>query len=236
LSRLFKFKQFSLDDSGAAMKLGTDAVLLGCLAEHPAPVTVLDIGTGSGVIALQLAQRFEEAAVTALEIDASAAAQAQSNFEASSWSQRLQLVQTDVTQWEPAQLFDMICCNPPFYPNSYPIADAQRRVARSQEQLNFEQLAHSVARLLQKDGIFWVILPAEGMPDLQQCLAKAGLYLQTRISIYPKIDKSCNRQIAAYRKTASASVTERSLCIRLADNSYTEAYKELTSAFYLQLK
>lgn len=218
------------------MKLGTDAVLLGCLAEHPAPVTVLDIGTGSGVIALQLAQRFEGAAVTALEIDASAAAQAQSNFEASSWSQRLQLVQTDVTQWEPAQLFDMICCNPPYYQNSYPIADAQRRVARSQEQLNFEQLAQKVASLLQEDGVFWVILPVNGMADLQQHLATAGLHQQTSISIYPKADKSCNRQVAAFGKTASASVTERSMCIRLADNSYTHEYKQLTEAFYLALK
>ena len=218
------------------MKLGTDAVLLGCLAEHPAPTNILDIGTGSGIIALQLAQRFEKAVVTALEIEGDAAAQAQHNFDSSAWAQRLQLVKADVIQWQPAQRFDLICCNPPYYQNTYPIANTQRRVARSHEQLGFEQLAQSVARLLSDDGVFWVILPVDGLSDLQQCLSKAGLYPQTLISILPKIDKVCNRQVAAFRKHASAKIEERLLCIRLADNSYTAEYKQLTEAFYLQLK
>jgi tRNA1Val (adenine37-N6)-methyltransferase len=236
LSRLFRFKQFGLDDSGAAMKLGTDAVLLGCLAEHLAPTNILDIGTGSGVIALQLAQRFEGAAITALEIEVAAAAQAQRNFEASAWDNRLQLVHADLAQWQPAQLFDLICCNPPYYQNTYPIADAQRRVARSHEQLSFEQLAQSVASLLADDGVFWVILPVDGLSDLQQCMARAGLYPQTIISIYPKADKACNRQVAAFCSRISVKIEEWSLCLRLADNSYTAEYRRLTEAFYLALK
>jgi tRNA1Val (adenine37-N6)-methyltransferase len=218
------------------MKLGTDAVLLGCLAMHPAPTKLLDIGTGSGVIALQLAQRFAEALVTGLEIEPGAAAQAERNFKSSAWANRLQVVQADLVDWQPTELFDMICCNPPYYQNSFPIANEERRLARSHAQLSFEQLAQSVARLLQTDGVFWVVLPIDGMQALQLCLSKTGLFPHTIISIYPKSGKACNRQVAAFRKTAVDNIAMSSLCIRLADNSYTEEYKQLTADFYLQLK
>lgn len=218
------------------MKLGTDAVLLGCLADHPAPTAVLDIGTGSGVIALQLAQRFTQAAITALEIEFHAAEQARSNFERSPWPHRLQLVQADVADWQSAQLFDLICCNPPYYENSFPIADGARRMARSHTQLSFEQLANCVASLLQVDGYFWVVLPVAGMQKLRAELALHGLFPAEIISIVPKENKLCNREIVAFKKGNTTEVIAHSLLIRAADNSYTEEYKKLTAAFYLQLK
>jgi tRNA1Val (adenine37-N6)-methyltransferase len=236
LSRLFKFKQFELDDSGAAMKLGTDAVLLGCLATHPAPAKLLDIGTGSGVIALQLAQRFAEALVTGLEIEPGAAAQAEHNFKSSAWANRLQVVQADLVDWQPAELFDMICCNPPYYENSFPIAEEARRIARSHTQLSFEQLAKNVAALLKADGYFWVVLPVAGMQKLRGELALYGLFPAEIISIFPKENKVCNREIAAFKKGNTCPEIARSLSIRAADNSYTEEYKKLTEAFYLHLK
>jgi tRNA1Val (adenine37-N6)-methyltransferase len=218
------------------MKLGTDAVLLGCLVDHPAPTAVLDIGTGSGVIALQLAQRFAEASITALEIEIHAAEQARSNFERSPWSHRLQLVQTDVADWQSPQLFDLICCNPPYYENSFPIAEEARRMARSHTQLSFEQLANCVASLLKVDGYFWAVLPVAGMQKLRTELALYGLFPAEIISIFPKENKSCNREIVAFKKGNTTQVTARSFFIRAADNSYTEEYKKLTEAFYLQLK
>ena len=218
------------------MKLGTDAVLLGCLADHPHPTHILDIGTGSGVIALQLAQRFENAQVLGLEIETDAAHQAQLNFKNSPWADRLSLTQADVTTWQSELSFDLICCNPPYYENGFPIADDQRRLVRSNELLSFEQLALSVARLLRADGSFWVILPTAGMQKLCGWMALSGLYLQEITFIYPKINKACNRQIAAFRALSPEAIEEHTVCIRSEDNSYTDTYKALTAAFYLQLK
>lgn len=218
------------------MKLGTDAVLLGCYASHADPKTILDIGTGSGVIALQLAQRFAQATITALEIDPAATAQAQANFNDSAWSDRLQAIQEDVVSWTSEQPFDLICCNPPFYENSFPVLDAQRRMARSHVQLGFKQLAQSVTRLLAPSGSFWVILPVEALQRLQTCLLEEGLYPHEIISIHPKSDKACNRKVAHFKKTVSGAAKEQTICIRNSDNSYTAAYKDLTAAFYLGLR
>ncbi len=218
------------------MKLGTDAVLLGCLAAHPNPISVLDIGTGSGIIALQLAQRYREAQVTGLEIEGHAAAQARMNFEQSPWHDRLRLVQADLVEWQSEQRYDLICCNPPYYENSFPIADGARRMARSHTQLSFEQLAKSIADLLKEDGRFWVVLPVAGMEKLSKELAQHSLFQEDVISIYPKENKAYNRQIASFKIGTSQQPSSRSLCIRAIDNSYTEEYKVLTEAFYLQLK
>lgn len=232
MSRVFKFKQFELDDAGAAMKVGTDAVLLGCVAAHPHPAHILDIGTGSGLIALQLAQRFAHAQVHAVELDESAAAQALSNFQSSPWSDRLHAHHADFLEWSTSLRFDLMVCNPPFYPNSFPIEEVARRNARVQNRLDLATLAQRIGQLVSSNTLFYYVLPSHFHPQLAQALAKSGWYLHHQVDIKPKADKANNRVIAGWGKTRQQPKLEE-LCLRKEDGSYTEAYLELTRDFYL---
>lgn len=215
------------------MKLGTDAVLLGAWAEHPLPRQILDIGTGSGIIALQLAQRFAEAKITGLDIDASAAHQAAANFEASPWSARLEAIEADICQWQNAFKFDLICCNPPFYTNGFPIADTARQTARQQHELSLTALAAAAANLLQPDGLVWLILPAQDEAELMLTFAQAGLSLQQLLHIQPKSNKDVNRIIAAFGKQPLIEVKPKRLCLRDNGGQYRPEYLEIVREFYL---
>lgn len=217
------------------MKLGTDAVLLGCLIQAKAPKQVLDIGTGSGIIALQLAQRFQNAHITAIDIEPQAVLQAQSNFERSSWSDRLLALQADISSFTSAQPFDLICCNPPFYANGFPIANQARRTARTQAQLSFEALVAAVDRLLSSDGQFWVILPTAGWELLKTFLEAAGFYLVVEQLIRPKPSQNPNRVVAAVARERMQPHLSL-LTIRTDEHAYTHDYIRLTQDFYLQLK
>lgn len=217
------------------MKLGTDAVLLGCLVEAYEPQQLLDIGTGSGIIALQLAQRFQSAHITGVEIEAQAAAQAQRNFEKSAWSNRLQAIAADITTFAPGHAFDLICSNPPFYANGFPIFDAARNTARTQEQLSFEDLVRAVDRLLSPNGRFWVILPIAGWNVLKTSLQAAGFSVVVEHLISAKTSQAPNRVVAAAARQA-APLQQGQLSIRHADNTFTDEYRRLTQDFYLHLK
>lgn len=232
MSRVFKFKQFELDDAGAAMKVGTDAVLLGCVATHHHPMHILDIGTGSGLIALQLAQRFAHAQIHAVELDESAAAQALSNFQISPWPDRLHAHHADFLEWSTSLRFDLMVCNPPFYPNSFPIEEMGRRNARVQNRLDFATLAERVGQLAAANALFYYVLPSHLSHELDQALSKNGWYLHHQVDIKPKAEKATNRVIAGWARTQQRPILE-GLCLRKEDGSYTEAYLELTRDFYL---
>lgn len=232
MSRVFKFKQFEVDDAGAAMKVGTDAVLLGCLAAHPCAAHVLDIGTGSGLIALQLAQRFAHAQIHAVELDESAAAQAQNNFQISPWPDRLHAHHADFLEWSTSLRFDLMVCNPPFYPNSFPIEEVARRNARVQNRLDFATLAQRVDQLARLNTIFYYVLPSHLHPELAQAMVKNGWYLHHQVEIKPKVGKPHHRVVAGWARVQKHPVLEE-LCLRQEDGSYTEAYLERTRDFYL---
>ena len=214
------------------MKVGTDAVMLGCLAAHPHPAHILDIGTGSGLIALQLAQRFGHAQVHAVELDESAATQALSNFQSSPWPDRLHAHHADFLEWSTPLRFDLMVCNPPFYPNSFPIEEVARRNARVQNRLDFATLAQRVGELSSSNTIFYYVLPSHLHPELAQALAKNGWYLHHQVEIIPKVGKLHHRIIAGWARAQEQAVREE-LCLRMEDGSYTEAYLQLTREFYL---
>lgn len=232
MSRIFKFKHFEVDDSGAAMKVGTDAVLLGCCAQADNPNLILDIGTGSGLIALQLAQRFSNALVHGIEIDPEAAAQAERNFNTSPWKNRMLCFSEDVLIWQNAVKYDLIVCNPPFYPSSFPIADNQRVWARTHATLNFESLAVQADRLSGEQAWFWYVLPSHVENTLALLLRSKGWYLREVIHVSPKLGNAPHRTIAGWSKTAGPE-NQQQLYIRSASGNYTSAYLELTRDFYL---
>lgn len=232
MSRVFKFKQFEVDDAGAAMKVGTDAVLLGCLAAHHCPAHILDIGTGSGLIALQLAQRFAQAQIHAVELEENAAAQALINFQQSPWRNRLHAHLADFLEWSPNIQFDLMVCNPPYYPNSFPIEEADRRNARVQNSLDFDSLAKRIRQLSALGTLFYHVLPSHLQPELAQALTKNGWHLHHHIDIRPKANKPSNRVIAGWAREKK-QVLMQEVCIRNADGSYTDTYLHLTRDFYL---
>ena len=158
----FQFKQFSLEQDRCAMKIGTDGVLLGAWAPiENNPFSILDIGTGTGIIALMLAQRSHAEQIDALEIDEDAYEQAVDNFENSPWSDRLFCFHAGVDEFveEPEDEYDLIVSNPPFYTEDYKTENPQRDLARFADALPFEDLIEAAALLLSENGIFSVIIP-----------------------------------------------------------------------------
>ncbi len=214
------------------MKVGTDGVLLGCLCEAHGPQKALDIGTGSGLIALQLAQRFKECAIHGIEIEKDAADQAALNFAQAPWSDRLTLIHADVKDWPSHQPYDLIVCNPPFYPNSHPAKGESRRQAREQRDLSYVDLAQVFAARLSDSGSAWCILPADFENEWQNALYQSNLHISTIISISAVENRKANRLIVGCSKIPQQTVG-RHLSIRKEDGAYTADYLTLTKAFYL---
>ncbi|MBX9808015.1 MAG: methyltransferase, partial [Flavobacteriaceae bacterium] len=159
---MFQFKQFSVEQDRTAMKIGTDGVLLGAWTPiDNNPFSILDIGTGTGIIALMLAQRSAAEQIDALEIDEDAYEQATDNFENSPWNDRLFCFHAGLDEFveEPEEEYDLIVSNPPFYSEDYKSENEQRDLARFQDAMPFEDLIEAAALLLSENGIFSVIIP-----------------------------------------------------------------------------
>jgi len=229
----FRFKQFSVDDSKCAMKVGTDAVLLGVWADVAAAESILDIGTGCGLIALMAAQR-SNAHITAIDIDESATLQCKENFLSSPWSKRIEAVHTSVQQFQPDKLYDCIICNPPFFKNALKTPVHQRNLARHNDTLSFENLVNEVNRLLNIEGTFASILPIEEANEVIMLARKHHLYPDRCCTVFSLPDKSPNRLMVELSRKKSIGSNEM-LTIRDLNNQYTAEYKELTKDFYLFL-
>lgn len=175
----FQFKQFSLEQDRCAMKVGTDGVLLGAWTPITNnPFSILDIGTGTGVIALILAQRSTAEQIDALEIDQEAYEQAVDNFENSPWSDRLFCFHAGLDEFveEPEEEYDLIVSNPPFYSEDYKTENKQRDLARFQEAMPFNNLVEAAALLLSENGIFSVIIPYKEEQRFLVLANEYGLY------------------------------------------------------------
>ena len=216
----FHFRQFSVCHRHCAMKVGTDGVLLGALAAVRGS-SALDIGTGSGLVALMLAQRSPQIRVTAIDIDSGAVNQAADNFRASPWPSRLTALQADVVSYEPALPFDTVVCNPPYYEHSPAAGSETRQKARVADRLTHEQLAVAVGRLLAPDGCFSVILPYGDTGRFAWLCWQNGLFLRRRVDVCTKYGKPYKLHV-------------ESLCLMNGDGTRSEAYGSLTEAFYLR--
>lgn len=234
--RPFQFKQFLVHQDQCAMKIGTDGVLLGAWADTVSAKTILDIGTGTGVIALMQAQRNADANVQAIEIDAAASNQAKQNFELSRWSERLAVENISLQKFATTtkQQFDVILSNPPFYPAEHFSAATgkKRQMARSTIALSFEDLIYHSKKLLAPKGQLSIILPIEAFEEIQQLLAKQQLHLQRITYVRPKKDKAIHRVLFSVG-FQSTTIEENELIIQKEQrNDFTEAYIELVKGFY----
>ncbi|HSF54288.1 MAG TPA: methyltransferase [Algoriphagus sp.] len=228
----FQFQQFRIHQDRCAMKISTDAVLLGSLAKAGNPDQILDIGTGTGVIALMLAQRFPESKVTAVEIDPDAAEQAKENFQESQFSERLGLFQGRIQDFPEVKKFDFIASNPPFFPDHLKSKDSKRNKALHTDELSFEALIDKASRLLSKTGSFWVILPPRQMKDLESLAQKSGLYSFHKVNVKDQESKQVYREVCGFTFEEQGK-KEEILVLKDENNAYSRSYSTLLSGFLL---
>jgi tRNA1Val (adenine37-N6)-methyltransferase len=215
------------------MKVGTDAVILGAWADVSAVESILDIGTGCGLIALMTAQR-SKARITAIDIDEDAAHQSKANFLASPWHERMAIFHSAIQQFLPENTFDLIICNPPFFKNALKTPYHQRNLARHNDTLSFESLLVAVDRLLNENGSFTFILPVDEANEVITLAQAHRLYPNCCCTVFSRPDKSPNRIMVELSRKESVGMID-TLTIRDQNNQYTTEYKELTKEFYLFL-
>jgi tRNA1Val (adenine37-N6)-methyltransferase len=230
----FQFQQFRVEQDRCAMKISTDAVLLGTLVQSDSPKRILDIGTGTGVISLMLAQRFPKASLTAIELDPEAAGQAAKNCQQSPFSERLTVLQGRFQDFPVEDRFDLLVSNPPFFPNHLPASNPKRNQALHTDSLSFEELLHKASQLLAPSGSFWVILPPRQMQDFLQCAKGNELFPRTRVGIRDSAHKPVHREVVSFTFSEPlASVPNEELLLKNGDGSYSEKYRQLISGFLL---
>lgn len=230
----FRFKQFTVWHDRCAMKVGTDGVLLGATAPVGGKTNVLDIGTGSGLIALMLAQRNAMAQITAIELEGQAAEQANQNFSLSPWKDRLTLLNIDFKNFESSDKFDLIVSNPPYFVNSLRSPNANKNQARHTDGLSFDDLLDGVAKLLTSDGTACFIIPIEAKADFIGIGLLKNLHLKRCIEIQTTPSGKIRRVILEFKSSANELVEEE-LLIEIERHKYSPAYIELTREFYLNM-
>ena len=230
---IFRFKQFNVSQAGCAMKVNTDGVLLGALANGDAALSALDIGTGTGVISLMLAQRFPALQVDAVELDEAAAQTAANNFFQSPFADRLtmhaQSFQSYFAQ-QPGKMFELIISNPPFYIQSLPSPGEKKSMAKHADDHFFQELIAACTAHLSTEGILWVILPLSTSALVKQVAASHGLCIQQVISIQSYSHTAPHREILAMGHQQTEASLHR-LTIYNAPKIYHAEYKNLLKNF-----
>ena len=217
------------------MKVGTDGVLVGAWATvRPTDREVLDIGTGTGLIALMLAQRNPEAQIVGVEIDAESAEQARENFEASPWSDRVRVVECAVQEFSTENKFDLIVSNPPYFVDSLKCPDGSRNTARHTDTLSFGELMHTAEQLLAPDGRFAVIVPAEAALSV---IAAGNLHLVRRCDVKTKPSGVPKRVMLEFSPRFCGAAVREELTIGDGTNGGSSPeYVALTREFYLKFE
>lgn len=229
----FQFKQFRIEQARSAMKVGIDGILLGAWADVGDCNTILDIGTGTGLIALMLAQR-SQARITAIEIEKNAAEEAAENVAASPWKDRVEVVNVSLQNFaaETTSKFDLIVSNPPFFQNSLKADNESRSLARHTDSLSYETLVQSTSQLLSEKGRCAFIFPETASMEIEKLAQQNQLYIRRITRIAPNEKKPANRILMEMSKKETATVTD-DLVIYNNDGSCSAKYKTLTRDYYL---
>ena len=244
---VFRFKRFAVWQDRTAMKVGTDGVLLGCLAKAAegagggSPLRILDIGAGTGLVSIMLAQRYPKAQVTGVQVDPEAAGQAAENCSESPFADRLTIVSADIKDYAPTDGagYDLIVSNPPYFTQSLQCPDGRRNMARHAVGLTLGELAAAAARLLNDGGRVAIILPHDAAPSLAAESDKAGLTLTSKTTIFSTRRKPPRRAVCHFMKKGEKTidgepdVKENELTLLNPDGSNTTEYQELAIDFYL---
>lgn len=231
----FTFKQFFVAHDRCAMKVGTDGTLLGAWVPVAKVKNVLDIGTGSGLLALMLAQRTsDDVAIDAVELDPIAAEQAAENASACQWASRINVHCADIREWaqQATQRYSLIVSNPPFFEQGSACASSEREQARYTTTLDHSALLACATQLITEDGFFCVIMPETAGTAFSDMAKEQGWFVRYRTDIADNETRLPHRVMLALSPTDGEYFTER-LIIRGPDQNYSEGYCSLTQDFYL---
>ena len=229
----FRFKQFAVKQDRCAMKVGTDGVVLGAWANVEGAERILDIGTGTGLLALMAAQRNASARIDAIEIDPDAADQAGENFLASPWSDRLRVHNMDARRLHSGDMFDAILCNPPYYAGEMDAVDARTTVAKHSAELSFLELVGLVGGLLSDDGKFAVIVPVNRERELISGAGHLGLHLARRTTLHYLTGRPAKRVLLEIVRVRGQAI-ESKLVVENEPGSFTQEYRALLAPFMLK--
>lgn len=229
----FLFKQFTVRQARSAMKVCTDSCLLGAVAQPPLHGRILDIGTGTGLLSLMLAQK-TEAMITAVEIDPEAAKEAAANFQDSPWAGRLQVLRASFQDYVKTSgtRFDFIISNPPFFEDNLLTGNPHKDLALHSTALSLEELAEGVAALLSPRGRFTYMLPVYESSVLLGHLKRYGIRADRIDTVYHREGNKALREIVRCGFTKKEAERD-SIIIRSAQNQYTERFRELLEPYYL---
>ena len=233
----FKFKQFTIQQDRCAMKIGTDGVLLGSwVSLENKPDSILDIGAGTGILSLQIAQRCQAETIEAIEIDENAFEQCVVNFENSTWGDRLFCFHASAQEFaaEMEEEYDLIISNPPFYSDEYKSEDTKRNTARFTDTLPFSDLAIFAFQFLSEKGIFALILPRKEEETFIALASEVGLFPKRICRVKGSVISEVKRSLLEFSFIKTNIIFE-DLTIEISRHVYTEAYKNLTKDFYLKM-
>jgi len=232
---MFRFKQFSVDQTGCAMKINTDGVLLGAIAGAADPQSILDIGTGTGVIALMLAQRYPKAIIDAVEIDTDAARTAGKNFRESPFAGRLQIIESGFEQYlaaHPYKKYDLIISNPPFYVDALKSPGLKKNLAKHADTDFFERLITAISIHLTSAGCCWLVLPLDLTELVNFWSGKSGLFVQRKVYVRSFTQSQAHRVIICLSFVKSL-VETISFDIYSSKNVYSETYRDLLQPYFI---
>ena len=232
----FQFNQFRIEQDMCAMKVGTDGVILGAWTGINQSNSVLDIGTGTGLLALMIAQRCHSAQIDAIEIDKNAAVQAKQNVANSMYHDRIEIMHSSFQNHiasEEMKKYDLVICNPPYFSTSVKGNSDQRNIARHDDLLPLETLISGVRRILSEKGRLSIIFPVQNEAKLSELLGENGLYINCLLKVYPTPEKEASR--CCYEISAGKTqILNEKLVIEIGSrHEYSSAYQKLTAPFYL---
>lgn len=228
----FRFKQFDLIQSEAHLKITTEATLFAAWANVAGAKRILDIGAGTGLLSLMLAQK-SDAEIEAIELQSEAAEICRNNFENSPWQKQLKCWNTAVQDFESAEKYDCIICNPPFFFKHLKGEKQAKNKAMHNETLSLEDLLNSVIRLLANEGQFYLLLPSKEMNDFIELAQAKNLFLQEKLELIHKAGKPVLREAACFAKLRAKEMKTSQLIMRNADESYSAAYRELLKEYLI---
>ena len=223
----FQFKQFTIQQDRCALKVGTDGVLLGGWTNYAGADRILDIGTGTGLLALIAAQRNSRAIIDAIEIDDASAQQAKENVEASPWGDRVRVHRMDVRRMNASERYDLIICNPPFYAGEMDSPDERKGLAKHGGELIFAELIAAVDRLLAEEGRFAVIVPLNRESEFTSEASRIGLHLSKRCAVRYLASKSPKRLLFELKRGEVVTEQEEITVEECGPFDYSARYCEL---------
>ncbi len=232
----FRFKQFTIKQQKTAMKLSTDAVMLGAWIDAKKPKNILDIGTGTGILSIMSAQKFPLAHITAIEIDFDAFSEASENIANCKWNKQIKILNTDFFDFckTSKEKYDLIISNPPYFDNQLKPANKQKRIAKHSDTLPFDKMIAQVSRILAQTGMFSVIIPAGNAHLFTHLCAQNNLFLCRKTLIFPNEYKKANRVLLQF---SSRILPIKNNSIRIRQKLlYSNEYLKLTKDFYLFAK